>query len=207
MKTQINRKAFLQVSLATTLAGIVGCSSDGTEGGDGDGDLGTGGDAPGTGGAGTGGAGTGGAGTGGAGTGGAGTGGAATGGDTATGGAGTGGDAATGGAGTGGGGGLTCTEDIMITSSGGHTHTLLLTAAQLNAGAAVQVISGETLSHDHMIDFTAEDIATIKAGGVVKKFTCDGGDHEYVISCDPSAPPPTAPDGDGWLVDFCPMPD
>lgn len=210
MTTQINRKAFLQASLATTLVGLVGCSDDGTGGGDGDIDMGTGGDMTGTGGAGTGGAGTGGAGTGGAGTGGAGTGGgAATGGDSATGGAGTGGDSATGGAATGGdtstggGSGLTCTADINITSSGGHTHTLLVTAAMLNAGAAVTLTSSSTFGHAHDVALTADEIATIKAGGVVKKFTCDGGDHEYVISCDPAAPAPTEPDGSGLLVGFC----
>jgi hypothetical protein len=47
-----------------------------------------------------------------------------------------------------------------------------------------------------MVDFTAEEIATIKAGGVVKKFNCVGGDHEFVISCDPEAPAPMTIVGD-----------
>ncbi len=137
------------------------------------------------------------------------TGGAGTGGDSATGGAGTGGDAATGGAGTGGdGGGLMCTEDITITSSGnGHTHTLTVTAAMLNAGVAVMGLetgaAANAGNHTHNVDLSADDIATIKAGGVVTKFTCHGGDHEYVISCDPEAPAPTEPNGSGLLEGFC----
>jgi hypothetical protein len=83
----------------------------------------------------------------------------------------------------------------MVTSSGlQHTHTLTVTAAMLDAGVAVPSITTSTAptagNHSHQVSLTADEIATIKNGGVVTLYTCAGGDHEFVISCDPGAPAP-----------------
>lgn len=189
MKPQMNRKAFLQATLATAIVGI-GCSSEE------DGGSGTGGSGSGSGGdAGSGGStGSGGAGNTGGSTGPGGADGS--GGDDGSGGAdGTGGDDATGGADATGGSdaGPMCTEDIRITSSGNnHTHDFILTAAELNAGVEITK-NTEGPNHLHCLTITADELKTIREGGVVTKYTCNGGDHGYVISCASSAPAPVTP--------------
>jgi hypothetical protein len=187
----------------------------------GTGGKGTGGSGAGTGGAGTGGAGTGGAGTGGAGTGGAGTGGAGTGGrngsggsasggsGTGSGGRGTGGDATgsggrgTGGSGTGtggrgtggggGGGGASCSAAIQAAISENHMHVLMIPLADIMAGTEKCYDAKGTATHSHYVTLTTADFTMLKSGGVVKKFSCNGGDHQYVLSCGtvPAAVAPT----------------
>jgi hypothetical protein len=86
-----------------------------------------------------------------------------------------------------------CTGDIMVTSSGGHTHTLLVTAAQITAGTDVTILSGMGMGHSHYVKITAADFTALKAGMEVKKKSCSGGDHEYVLKCGAGASQPMAP--------------
>ncbi len=89
-----------------------------------------------------------------------------------------------------------------------YTHLLKIPLSDVMAGVAksfdselnseaMQVPGGD---HCHRIELTAEDFTTLKNGGVVKKPTCNGGDHEFVLSCgdDPPAPvnPSSCPGGD-----------
>ena len=73
------------------------------------------------------------------------------------------------------------------------THDLVVTADVINAGVEV-TLETEPGTHCHAVTLTADDLATIKAGGVVKKVTCNGGDHEYVIGCGMNLPAPVVPD-------------
>jgi len=38
-------------------------------------------------------------------------------------------------------------------------------------------------NHDHFIQITAADFAMLQSGQVVRKFSCNGGDHQFILSC------------------------
>ena len=180
----LTRKMFIQASLGTAAALLSGCSgeSDPADGVGGDAGQGSGGSRAGSGGSASG-------------SGPNGSGGA----NSASGGSATGGSNS----GSGGAAAAACTEDIDTLSSmteggGGHQHRVIITMAMLEAGVDVTVQtqqgSGEPGgSHCHQIELTSADIATIKSGGTVKKVTCNGGDHEFVLSCAANADEPQPP--------------
>lgn len=212
----INRKDFLVITVSAVTASVLAaaCGGDDTPapaGSAGTGTAGTG--TAGTGTAGTGTAGTGTAGTGTAGTGTAGTasGGTASGGASGSGSGGmsgggggaSGGHAGSGGAGGtsggsggsgGGGGGGKCGADLMVTSTGQHTHTLKITAAQFTAGTEVTIETGMGSGHTHWVKITAADFTMLNAGMEVKKKSCSGGNHEYVLKCGGGASAGVIPD-------------
>jgi hypothetical protein len=104
-----------------------------------------------------------------------------------------------------------CSADIDIMSSGSHQHSLLVTAAQIAAGVEVTILSGTTLSHAHYVKITAADFVALKAGMEVRKKSCAGGDHEYVLKCGGGGSTPMDPTdctdecGDGTdPVNACP---
>ena len=78
-------------------------------------------------------------------------------------------------------------------SSGSHMHSLLVTAAQIAAGTDVTILSGTTSSHAHYVKITAADFTALKAGMEVKKKSCAGGDHEYVLKCGGGGSAPGTP--------------
>jgi hydroxymethylpyrimidine/phosphomethylpyrimidine kinase len=87
-----------------------------------------------------------------------------------------------------------CDADISVMSSGGmHQHSLLVTAAQIAAGTDVTILSGESQSHSHQVKITAADFTALKAGMEVKKKSCAGGDHEYVLKCGGGGSTPVVP--------------
>ncbi|MCC6898213.1 MAG: hypothetical protein IT377_04525, partial [Polyangiaceae bacterium] len=63
----------------------------------------------------------------------------------------------------------------------------------IDAGVEKTYDATGSSQHCHKVTLTAADFATLKGGGVVTKFTCNGGDHEYVLSCG-TAPNPKLPD-------------
>ncbi|MET0594925.1 MAG: hypothetical protein ABW133_19655 [Polyangiaceae bacterium] len=204
---------------ASSPAGAGG--SAGASGGSG-GSAGSGGASGGTGGASGSGGSTGGAGgaTGGSGgaTGGAGgatggSGGATGGSGGATGGAGgaTGGASGSGGAGgsgggkdagAGDGGNAGCGMQLVALISMNHGHALTVPTADVTAGVDKIYNARGTASHDHFVQVTAMDFMTLKAGGTVIKRSCNGGDHEYVISCVTPSRQPAAPTCNG-TADEC----
>jgi len=136
----------------------------------------------------------GGAGGAGAGQGGAGSGGVSGGGQAGTagnaGGAGAGQGGTAGGAGTAGGGnggsaggGNACEEDLEAEISMNHGHELNVPMADVMAGVAKVYNAQGTAMHPHYVELTADDFATLRSGGTIKKVSCNGGDHEYVLSC------------------------
>lgn len=135
-------------------------------------------------GSGAGGAGSGGGGAGSGGASGGGQGGSA--GSQAGGGAGgTQAGAAGGGQGGSGGGGDACMDAIEAEISLNHEapHALSVPMADIMAGLTKVYNAQGASSHPHYVELTAEDFATLRAGGTVKKVSCNGGDHEYVLSC------------------------
>ena len=206
-----SRKGFLAFGLCTLAASLVGCSEDPgistrAEGGmSSAGSAGNSGAPGGSAGAGsTGGnlatSGTGGGGSSGvSGSGGSGStvnaGSGGTGGSSGS--AGSGGSA--GGGGTAGGGtGELCTADLVAACSpevnDGHTHTLVITAAAINAGEdVVLVTAADQTGHSHEVEFTSTDFLILKDGGLVVKDECGQGPHQFVIRC-PTPPPAIVPE-------------
>jgi len=102
-----------------------------------------------------------------------------------------------------------CSADLMVTSSGDHQHTLLVTAAQITAGTDVTILSSMTSSHAHQVKITAADFTALKAGMEVIKKSCAGGDHSYVLKCGGGGSTPMAPTctddcGDDMAASACP---
>jgi hypothetical protein len=174
-KTLIGRKQLLQLGLvgigAHTLA-LLGCSDDETTNG------------------------SGGSGATGAGGAGAAGGGGGDGGSAGDGGQGQGGEGGQGGgSGGSGGGGDACAAMIVAQISLNHAqpHTLEIPLADIIAGVDATYDTGGPSGHCHRVTITAADFTTLKNGGSVTVFSCNGGDHEYVLSCAPGAPAPGDP--------------
>jgi hypothetical protein len=195
--TLLSRKDFfvLTVTLIGTAAVEPNCSSSGDGGGRG----GSGGaSGPGVGGT-SGGGGTSGSGgtSGTAGTTGAsgGAGGTGAAGTNGTAGGAGGGGAGTGGAGGGGGSGSSaCTIPlpetqvaVAATDSNLHTHTVMVGAATLDATPPQTLVtsSAGVPAHTHMVTLTADNLATLRGGGMVDALSTLAGTHThtYRISC------------------------
>jgi hypothetical protein len=82
---------------------------------------------------------------------------------------------------------------MTINSSGDHMHTITVTAAQIAAGTDVTILSSTTASHAHYVLITAADFAALKAGMQVKKHSCAGGDHQWVLKCGGGGDAPVDP--------------
>jgi len=88
-------------------------------------------------------------------------------------------------------GGLaSCAATVAARISGNHGHTLMIPMADITGTADKCYNSRGTATHDHWITVTAADFATLRSGQTVLKRSCNGGDHQYVLSC--AATPPAA---------------
>lgn len=87
-----------------------------------------------------------------------------------------------------------CLRDLVIAEiSLNHGHALEIPMADIIAGVEVTYDASGAAGHCHAVTLTAEDFATLRAGGSVTKISCNGGDHEFVISCVDGARPPGDP--------------
>ena len=201
-----NRKDFLVLTITSVSAAVIAaCGSDpaapGPVGGAGSGaggagTAGSGHAGRGTAGSGQAGSGTAGSGQAGSGTAGSGQAGSGMGGASGgTGGASAGsGGTAGGSAGAAGGGGNSCSANIVATSSGAsHTHMLTVLVADITAGTTKKIQTSNSSGHTHWVEITAADFTTLKAGGEVKKKSCSGGDHQYVLKCGGGGTAPALP--------------
>jgi hypothetical protein len=86
-----------------------------------------------------------------------------------------------------------CTGAIMAAISGNDGHVLMVTAADITAGVAKCYNVMGAGDHPHYVTVTAANFTTLSGGGVVRLFSCNGGDHQYVLSCGtvPAAVAPT----------------
>ncbi len=91
-------------------------------------------------------------------------------------------------------GAVTCAATVFAAISANHGHELEIPLADIEAGVEMTYSAQGTAGHCHQVTLTAEDFATLQAGGTVRKFSCNGNDHEYVLSCAADPPAPEAPD-------------
>jgi hypothetical protein len=95
--------------------------------------------------------------------------------------------------GSGGGGNPLCTTALVALVSNNHGHALTVPLGDLDSTKAITYDVSGTAKHCHEVTITAEDFATLRAGGSVTLHTCNGGDHEFTLSC-VDAPEPSEPD-------------
>ena len=87
-----------------------------------------------------------------------------------------------------------CTEEMLVAAvSFDHGHELEIPLADIEAGVETSYDTSGKSSHCHRVTLTADDFATLRAGGTVVKFSCNGGDHEYVLNCSGGAEQPDDP--------------
>jgi len=185
MAHQLTRKTFLQLTVATVGAKLIGCGDDdGPARPDlgGDTDMGSGGTDMGGGGTDMGGGGVDMGGGGGTDMGG--------GGDTDM-------------------GASMCSGAVIVADiSNNHDHSLEIPVADIMAGTEKQYVTGGTTTHCHVVTITAADFATLRAGGEVRVVSCNNTEHEYALSCAGSVtandPAPTCgTSNEGRYTDGC----
>ncbi len=87
-----------------------------------------------------------------------------------------------------------CSGAVIVAEiSLNHGHELEIPVADIMAGVETSYDADGTSGHCHRVVMTSEDFATLRAGGSVTKISCNGGDHEYVLSCEFGAKPPGDP--------------
>jgi hypothetical protein len=195
---RFNRKLFLTFAAATPAALVLGCSGDtsgpATSVGAGAGGAGAAGSPSGgmsgsSAGSPSGGAGAGGAGAGGAGAGGAGTAGSSAGnGGSSAGSSGSSGSSAGAAGSSAGAAGAAptpdCSTQLKTLITGNHGHVFNVSNADVMAGVDKVYDTTGTATHPHFLQVTAADFAKLKAGGTVRKLSCnDGHEHEFIVNC------------------------
>ncbi len=87
-------------------------------------------------------------------------------------------------------GNLTCADPLpetQVPDSTGHTHTVTVAAATLNATTdqTFTTSPGGTDSHTHMITLAAANLAAVKAGetATVTSTSTDSHTHMFAVSC------------------------
>jgi hypothetical protein len=113
------------------------------------------------------------------------------------------GGAAAGGMGQGGGDAGACMGAMLtaaISLQHPSPHVLQIPIADVIAGGD-KTYDTTGSNHCHRVTLTAADFATLKGGGSVTVFSCNGGDHEYVISCAANPPAPVDPPQCGGASD------
>ncbi len=99
-----------------------------------------------------------------------------------------------------------CDGMIVATISGNHGHALEIPLADIEAGVEVTYDASGDAGHCHEVILTADDFATLRNGGVVTKYSCNGGDHQFILSCAAGAPDPVPPPecgGNGDMTGAC----
>ncbi len=87
-----------------------------------------------------------------------------------------------------------CIEGIVAAAiSNNHGHVLEIPLADIDAGVETRYDASGAAGHCHEVIMTPADYEALRAGETVIKFSCNGGDHEYVLSCTEGARPPGDP--------------
>ena len=79
------------------------------------------------------------------------------------------------------------------TAAQGGAHALTIPMADIMAGVDKCYDAKGASGHSHYVAMTAADFTMLRSGGTVTKFSCNGGDHQYVISCAANPPQPGTP--------------
>ena len=107
---------------------------------------------------------------------------------------------------------LWTSAEIEAAISMNHGHALAVPMADIMAGVTKIYNAQGTSMHPHYVELTADDFATLRMGGTVKKVSCSGGDHEYVLSCGTATEQPGNPmcmmsdNCGGSMNELCPDP-
>ena len=89
---------------------------------------------------------------------------------------------------------MSCSANIVAMSSGAsHMHTLTVMLADITAGTTKKIQTSNSSGHTHWVEITAAEFTTLKGGGQVKKKSCSGGDHQYVLKCGGGGDAPILP--------------
>ncbi|HMI86907.1 MAG TPA: hypothetical protein VK550_22590 [Polyangiaceae bacterium] len=86
-----------------------------------------------------------------------------------------------------------CNAAITGVISMNHGHALFVAMADILAGSDKIYNARGTATHDHWIPLYATDFTLLKVGGTVVKKSCNGGDHECVLSCGVPSRQPASP--------------
>lgn len=90
-----------------------------------------------------------------------------------------------------------CTDAMIVAEiSNNHGHSLEVPLADIEAGIEVTYDCSGSAGHCHQVTLTSEDFAALRAGMPVIKYSCNGGDHQYVLSCVSGAPAAQDPGAD-----------
>lgn len=79
-----------------------------------------------------------------------------------------------------------CTQALVALISMNHpdgAHALTVDVADLDSVTDITYDISGASQHCHEITLTVADFTTLKGGGSVTKFTCNGGDHQITLSC------------------------
>jgi hypothetical protein len=99
--------------------------------------------------------------------------------------------------------------EITADISDNHGHELIIPMLDIMTGTTKSYNAQGDAGHDHWVELTAADFTALKAGMTVRKYSCNGGDHEYVLSCEVADAPagaPTCNDECGEQAMLCPDP-
>jgi hypothetical protein len=72
--------------------------------------------------------------------------------------------------------------------SSNHGHQAVITAAQLQAGGAVQIDIASTAGHSHMVELPAQAVQEIRDGKPVQKDSTTTDAHMHTVTFNPEAP-------------------
>jgi len=64
----------------------------------------------------------------------------------------------------------------------------MIAVADIMAGVDKCFTTTGNAGHTHKVTVTAADFGMLKAGTTVLKRSCNGGDHQYVLSCAATSP-------------------
>ncbi len=73
-------------------------------------------------------------------------------------------------------------QDKMGAVSNNHGHVAVITGAQLTAGGALQLNIQGTSSHQHTVDLTAGEVASIAANQQVSKASSTDNSHSHTVT-------------------------
>jgi hypothetical protein len=81
----------------------------------------------------------------------------------------------------------------LVSQNHATPHVLTIPPDDVTAGLEKIYNARGQATHDHFVQITATDFATLKAGGTVIKKSCNNTDHEFILSCAPPSRQPVAP--------------
>jgi len=73
-------------------------------------------------------------------------------------------------------------KSATVSTDAGHTHTAVVTAAQLTAGNAISVTLTGAATHTHTVDLSQAELTQIKAGTRVQKTSTTDNAHSHTVT-------------------------